>query len=144
MSYSTAVEAYEAWIGELWNGDLDRAEETAAALVSEDFVGVWPGPDATVRGPAALAGVVRAGRLPFDGLRFEVEVGPIVSGDLVAARWAGRGRYAGGPHGLPGATAEAGAPVEFRGHDILRFADGRFVEYWVISEGEHLMDQLRG
>lgn len=142
MTYPDPTVAYRAWIDELWNGDLDALEEVAATLVTDDFVGTWPGVPAMVRGPSALAGVVRAGRLPFDGLRFDIEVGPIASGDLVAARWVGRGEYAGGEHALPGATAPAGTPVEFRGHDILRFADGVFSEYWVISEGEHLMAQL--
>ncbi|PSL01157.1 SnoaL-like protein [Haloactinopolyspora alba] len=140
--YGDAAAAYQAWIDQLWNGPLDDLEDVASGLVARDFVGSWPGAPEMVRGAAALAGVVRAGRLPFDGLRFEIEVGPITSGDLVAARWVGRGRYAGGERALPGATAPAGTPVEFRGHDILRFAGGAFSEYWVISEGEHLMSQL--
>ena len=42
----------------------------------------------------------------FLDLSFAVEVGPVAEGDLVAARWIGRGRYKGG---LAGAgTAEAG------------------------------------
>lgn len=141
-TYTDAAEAYRAWIDQLWNGPLDELEDVAAALVTDDFVGSWPGAPEMVRGAEALAGVVRAGRLPFDGLRFEIEIGPITSGDLVAARWVGRGRYAGGEHALPGATAPAGTPVEFRGHDILRFRGGTFGEYWVVSEGEHLMSQL--
>ncbi len=142
MAHANAADAYRAWINELWNGDLDSLETAAARLVADDFVGSWPGAPEMVRGRDALAQVVRAGRLPFDGLRFDIEVGPVVSDDLVAARWVGRGRYAGGEHALPGATAAAGTPVEFHGHDILRFADGVFDTYWVISEGEHLMAQL--
>lgn len=144
MSDDDLATAYRAWIDELWNGDLDALDDVVARLVSDDFVGSWPGAAGMVRGRTALAEVVRAGRLPFDGLIFDIEVGPIVSGDLVAGRWVGRGEYAGGAHALPGATAPAGTAVEFRGHDIMRFSGGVFVEYWVISEGEHLMAQLTG
>jgi hypothetical protein len=61
------------------------------------------------------------------------------NGDLVAARWAGRGRYRGG---MPGATAAAGTPVAFGGIDLLRARGDRFAEYWVSSDGPALMGQL--
>ena len=76
----------------------------------------------------------------FLDLTFAVEVGPVVEGDLVAARWTGRGRS---KRGMPGATAPAGTQVSFSGHDLLRVDEGRFAEYWVISEEQHLMAQLR-
>jgi hypothetical protein len=37
----------------------------------------------------------------------------------------------------------AGTQVSFSGHDLLRVDRGRFAEYWVISEQEHLMAQLQ-
>lgn len=133
---------YHRWLDELWNGDLDRVAAVAAELVTPDFTGHWPGQPALVRGPAALAEVVRQGRLPFRDLRFTAVVGPLVDGDHIATRWRARGAYAGGAHALPGATAAPGTPVEFHGHDILRVAHGRLAAYWVISEGEHLRAQL--
>ena len=69
-----------------------------------------------------------------------VEVGPVAEGELVAARWIGQGSYKGG---MRGATAPAGTRVSFSGHDLLRVQDGRFAEYWVISETEHLLAQLQ-
>jgi predicted ester cyclase len=71
---------------------------------------------------------------------FVVEVGPVAEGDLVAARWIGHGSYKGG---MRGATAPAGTRVSFSGHDLLRVEDGRFAEYWVISEAEQLLAQLQ-
>lgn len=133
---------YERWLAELWNGDIDRIGTVAAELVTSDFAGHWPGRPNLVRGPGALAEVVRAGRLPFDPLTFTADVGPVSDGELVAARWVGRGRYAGGEHALPGATAAPGTPIEFHGHDILRLENGRFAEYWVISTETELMAQL--
>ncbi|GAA2091870.1 ester cyclase [Actinomadura alba] len=139
---TAAATLYQRWLTELWNGDLNDLAAAAASLVSEDFVGNWPGQPALVRGPDALADIVRQGRLPFTGLTFTPQLGPIAAGDLVAARWTGRGTYVAGKHALPGATAPAGTPVEFSGHDLLRISGNRFTEYWVISEGEHLMAQL--
>jgi predicted ester cyclase len=69
-----------------------------------------------------------------------VEVGPVAEGELVAARWIGQGSYKGG---MQGASAPAGTPVSFSGLDLLRVEDGRFAEYWVISETEHLLAQLQ-
>jgi predicted ester cyclase len=129
---------YRRWMLELWNGDLAIAGE----LVTDDFVihqaradGTSEGP----RGPAALVQLVRDGHAPFEELTFVIEVGPVVEGDMVAARWVGRGRYRGG---LPGATAPAGTPVDFGGIDLLRAEGGRFAEYWVSSDGLQLMAQL--
>ena len=130
---------YRRWLLELWHGDLS----VAAELVTDDFVVHQARADQAaseeVRGPDAVVGMVRDGHAPFDGLRFQIEVGPLVDGDMVAARWAARGRYRGG---LPGATAPAGTPVAFGGIDLLRAHEGRFCEYWVSSDGLQLMAQL--
>ncbi|PRX47834.1 SnoaL-like protein [Prauserella shujinwangii] len=112
---------YDRWLHELWNGDLAKLEAIAAGVVTADFVGNWPGRPALVRGPDQLAAVVRQGREMFDELTFDVEVGPVVQGDLVAARWVAHGVY-------------QGEPARFRGHDLLRHDGDRFTEYWVIAE----------
>ena len=130
---------YRRWMLELWNGDLS----VAAEIVTDDFVVHQARADGAaseeVRGPEAVARMVREGHAPFDELTFRIEVGPVVEGDMVAARWLGRGRYRGG---MPGATAAAGTPVAFGGIDLLRARDGRFAEYWVSSDGLQLMAQL--
>jgi predicted ester cyclase len=130
---------YRRWMLELWNGDLTVAEQ----IVTGDFVvhqaRIDDASSEEGRGPEAVTRMVQEGRAPFDGLTFEIEVGPVVEGELVAARWAGRGRYKGG---MPGATAAAGTPVGFGGIDLLRARDGRFAEYWVSSDGLALMAQL--
>ena len=130
---------YRRWMLELWNGDLS----VAAEIVTGDFVVHQARADGAaseeLRGPEAVLRMVREGHAPFEGLAFEIEVGPVVEGDLVAARWVGRGRYRGG---MPGATAPAGTAVEFGGIDLLRARDGRFAEYWVSSDGLQLMAQL--
>lgn len=117
-----SAELYSRWLHELWGGDLEDLETTAASVVSPDFVGHWPHRMGFVRGPAQLADVIRQGRAMFDDdLVFELVVGPIVQGELVAARWVARDHH-------------AQRPVRFHGHDILRRGRDEFVEYWSISE----------
>ncbi len=56
----------------------------------------------------------------FSELTFELEVGPIAQGELLAARWTGTGRSDDGE-------------TRFFGNDLLRLRDGLFAEYWVAS-----------
>jgi predicted ester cyclase len=141
MDASDLKARYRRWLLELWHGDLGLA----ADLVTDDFLihqaRSRPGESEERRGPDGLREMVQMGHAPFEGLRFAIEVGPLVEGDLVAARWVGSGRYAGG---IPGAEARRGTEVAFGGTDLLRAApDGRFAEYWVSSDGLWLMQQLR-
>jgi hypothetical protein len=101
---------YRRWINELWAG-----KPVAAELVSGDFVGHWANRD--VHGPDELQAIVDETQSMFSDLKFVVEIEPFVDRDLVAARWIGTG-------------ATADGPARFTGNDILRFAGGRFVEYW--------------
>ncbi|MEU1390337.1 MULTISPECIES: ester cyclase [unclassified Nonomuraea] len=127
------TELYERWLLELWNGDLSLAHD----LVTPGFVGHWPGTD--VHGPDGLIEAIRQGHEPFDDVRVTLDVGPAVDGDLIAARWTFTGAYRGG---LPGASAPPGTRVSFSGHDLLRATDGRFSEYWVISDVQSFSRQL--
>jgi predicted ester cyclase len=130
---------YERWLLELWNGDESVADE----ILADDFVvhqaRAQRGESEAVRGPQAALEIVRMGRAPFPDLTCAIEVGPIVDGDMVAARWTARGHYAGG---IPGATAPEGTEVTFGGIDIMRVESGKLAEYWVSSDGLALMGQL--
>lgn len=114
MVTTPAHDLYRRWLDELWNGGPDAAER----LVGADFVGHWP--DRDVTGPAELAAVVGETHSMFTDLSFTLDVGPLAEGDLVAARWTGRGRTPEGPR-------------SFFGNDILRIRDGLVVEYWVAT-----------
>jgi hypothetical protein len=107
---STENTLYKRWIDELWAG-----RQVASEVVSDDFVGHWP--DREVHGPAELQEIIRETRNMMSDLVFTIEVGPLVDGDLIAGRWVGTG-------------ATEDGPMRFTGNDILRVADGRFVEYW--------------
>jgi hypothetical protein len=103
---------YERWLLGLWHGDYD----VAAELIAEDFVGHWP--EREVVGRDALVDLIRETREMFGSLEFSLELGPFVTGDMVAARWSGLGR---------------GPDMRLLGHDLLRVEGGRFSEYWVVS-----------
>ncbi len=105
---------YRRWLFELWHGDYDVAGE----ILAPEFAGHWP--DREVQGRETLVELIRGTRGMFSALEFRLELGPIVAGDLVAARWTGVGRMDDGE-------------MPLLGHDILRVADGRFAEYWVAS-----------
>ncbi|BCO37788.1 polyketide cyclase [Mycobacterium heckeshornense] len=107
---SDARDLYRRWIYELWSG-----KPVAGEIVADNFVGHWPNRE--VHGPAELQSIIDETRTVFDELTFDIEVGPLVDGELVAARWSGRG-------------TSGGTVTPFSGNDILRVADGRFVEYW--------------
>ena len=137
MSVEANKQLYRRWLLELWNGNLAIIDQ----IVTPDFVGSWPGRPGLVHGPKELADIIRMSRAIFLEVTFAVEVGPVADGELVAARWIGQGRYKGG---MRGTTAPVGTRVSFSGHDLLRVeAGGRFAEYWVISETEHLLAQLQ-
>ncbi len=100
----------------MWNGDHD----VAGKLVTEGFVGHWP--DRDVHGVDGLLDAMAPLTEMFESISFEVEVGPISDGDLVAGRWRGSG------------TTADGESMTFVGNDLLCIADGQFVEYWVATQ----------
>jgi predicted ester cyclase len=121
---------YDRW-AELWRGDFGHAEE----ILDPTFVVHQARPDGTdseaTTGAARLLPEIEQTRAAFGDITITVDVGPIVDGDLVSARWTMRATYAGG---LPGATAPIGTKIAFSGHDILRASDGKFVEYWTCTD----------
>jgi predicted ester cyclase len=121
---------YDLW-SDLWRGDFSRAED----ILAPDFTVHQARPDGSdsesVTGPARLLPEIEQTMAAFGDITISVDVGPIVDGDLIAARWTLRATYTGG---IPHATAPTGTRVAFSGHDILRVADGRFVEYWTCTD----------
>ncbi|MER7545694.1 ester cyclase [Spirillospora sp. NPDC127506] len=128
---------YRRWLFEVWEGDFAVAEQ----ILAPGFTGHWP--DLEVHGPAEAAEQVRRSHEYFSGVRTGLDAGPVVGdgtgGGMVAAAWTFHGTYRGG---VPGATAAPGTRVSFRGQDIFRAEDGRFAEYWVVSDALGLMTAL--
>jgi predicted ester cyclase len=137
MSDGASTQLWERWI-ELWNGDL----ELAGRIIHDDFeVHRIPMPHIPegLGGRDALVEWVRQTRSILGGLRFTVEVGPIIDGDLAAGRWFAQGDYLGG---IPGTTAQTGTRVGFHGNDIWRVEDGLIREYWLSDDLLDLSQQL--
>lgn len=133
-SRADAIALYERWLFELWTS-ADRG--LAEKLVIPGFVGHWPSQE--VHGPVGLVVAIEQSLALFSGVTTSIEVGPIVDGDLVAARWRFQGSYRGG---VPGVSAPVGTPAMLRGADVFRIGDGRVAEYWVSSDVDQLMAQL--
>lgn len=128
----------DAWL-RLWNGDLTLA----SGIVTPDFrvhAALLDGGDAgEVRGAEGLVAWIGQTRAAFPDLCFAIEVEPLVDGRFTSVRWTATGTYAGG---FPGATAAPGTVVTFTGTDTLRIGDDRFAEYWINSDGLHLLTRL--
>ena len=124
---------YRRWLFDLWYGDFAAAAE----IFTPDFVGHWPSHE--VHGPQAVADQIRQSRALFSDIENTLDVGPVISSGLCAARWTFHGSYLGG---IPGTTATPGTRISFSGHDIFRVDNGRFAEYWVISDSTGMMQQL--
>ncbi|MBE1531932.1 ester cyclase [Actinomadura algeriensis] len=128
-----ADELYRRWLFDAWSGDYGVLDE----IMTPDFVGHWPAME--VRGRKEAADQIRHSRHLFSDIVNTLDVGPVVGGDTVAARWTFHGTYQGG---VPGAMASPGTRVSFVGQDMFRVADGRLAEYWVVSDGVGLMTAL--
>lgn len=124
---------YRRWLFDVWYGDLALIPE----LFAPEFVGHWPSQE--VRGPDGVATQIEMSRQFFSDIENSLDVGPIEGAETVAAHWTFSGTYRGG---IPSATAEPGTRVSFRGSDIMRVRDGRFVEYWTVSDTLAFANQL--
>ncbi|MFD8937102.1 ester cyclase [Streptomyces sp. NPDC059578] len=116
---------------ELWRGDFSHAGE----ILDPDFVVHQARPDGSdsesVTGPGRLLPEIEQTMAAFGDITVTVDLGPLVDGDLISARWTMRAAYTGG---IPRATAPVGTKISFSGNDILRVRDGRFVEYWTCTD----------
>ncbi len=114
----------QAWT-DLWNGDLGLVE----IVVSEDFVShaapLLGGPPQDHTGRENLAEWVRGAHENMPGLKFTVQVGPIVQEPFHVLRW----------------HAEDDK-ISFYGTDILRVVDGVIVEYWANADSLWAAQQL--
>lgn len=127
---------YDRWL-DIWNGNTGLIDE----IVDENCIIHQTGTDMSMAftGSEGIKQMVSMGRMPFYPITFACEVEPIVEGNRLAARWICEGSYRGG---IPGATAPAGTTITFGGIDILYIKSGKIKEYWVSSDGLHLMHQL--
>jgi len=114
----------EMW-ADLWNGEVELVD----AILHEDFVShaapLLGGPPQDSTGRDSLAGWVRGAHENLPGLRFTIQVGPIVQEPFHVLRW----------------HAQADR-ISFYGTDILRVVDGRIAEYWANADSLWTAQQL--
>lgn len=128
---------YRKWLPGLWNAEPSTMSTIAAEIFTPDAVAHWgPGKDFT--GPATIAEKVREGVALFDDVEVTLEHGPIVDGELIAARWTFAGRARGDVPDFP----NAGAVVRYHGMDLMRVSSDRIAEYWPHGDNLTLMQQL--
>lgn len=122
-------ETARSWLA-LWNGDMPLLGEIVADSVVTHAVMIGQVVKTPMVGRDALGAWIAQMHTAMPSLRFAVEVGPLVDGDLIALRW----RVA-GTHGM--------ARIDFAGTDILRVEHGWIMEYWVNSDTSLVMAQVQ-
>ncbi len=117
------------WLA-LWNGNMAALEDIVAegVVTHADLVGQVA--EVPMVGRTVLGRWIGHMHAAMPGLRFSVEVGPLVDGDLIALRW----RVQGDHHA---------ARLSFTGTDVLRVEGDRIVEYWVNSDTALMMAQIK-
>ena len=117
------------WLA-LWNGDMVLLDGLVAERVVTHAVLVGQLTEEPMVGRDALGAWIAQMQAAMPSVRFSVEVGPLVDGDLIALRWRVEGQH-------------GSALVSFTGTDILRVAEERIVEYWVNSDTSLMMAQIQ-
>jgi hypothetical protein len=114
---------YSRWV-RMWNGELDLSDE----IIGEGFI-VHLASDAfphqiEIRNARTVRAWIDAIRAGNEHLAYNPQREPSVSGSTVMAYWQATGK-----------TEASGGPTGFAkvGVDVLRIADGKFVECWTAN-----------
>ena len=113
------------------NGNLAVVDE----LVVKDVIEHEEGP----QGSEGLKQTVTMFRTAFPDLQFSVE-DMIAEGDKVVSRITMRGTHKGEFMGIPATDKTFAVQVI----DIIRFANGKAVEHWGVTDSAAMMQQLGG
>jgi len=116
----------------LSNGDLDRIPELCSADVVDHEAP--PGMPDGIEGVTAFVTMIRGG---FPDLRATVE-DILEDGDKGVARVRFTGTHEGEFMGVPA----TGKRIDIETIDIVRFADGKCVEHWGVTDNLTLMQQI--
>jgi hypothetical protein len=118
------IALYAQWV-RMWNGELELSDQ----IIGADFI-VHLAPDSCqpqreIRDARAVRAWVDAIRSRNDEVTYNLQDEPLVSGTTVLAFWQATGK----------ARTLDRAPVDFAkvGVDVLRVANGKFVECWTAN-----------
>lgn len=122
----------ERFIEEVWRqGKVEVVDE----IFAEDYVDHGFGPQPV--GRDALKGFVLGFRAAFPDMQYDLHQ-MIAQDDVVASRDTVRGTHQGDFMGIPA----TGKPVAVSAMHFLRFANGKIVEHWGITDVAGMMQQL--
>ena len=138
MAVRDGKQVYGLWL-KAWNDDISIIDELAAPECTVHQARFDRKDSKAQKGGEALKEIIISGHAFFDNGKTSVEIGPIEENGYVSARWKFTGTYNGK---IPGAQAEAGEVISFHGMDIFFLEEGKIKDYWVCSDGVHLMQQL--
>jgi len=129
---------WKPWL-ELWNGNLDIADEIVAPGFVAHFAAAGNSPG-EVRGPGGLKQWIGGVLATFTDYSFTTTIGPLADGDMVVGRWVFRAVYRGGIPGTP--PTAIGNRVEYAGMDFLRVESEKIVEYWLCADILQMLQQI--
>jgi predicted ester cyclase len=134
MSTEENKALFNRFMNEVANkGNLTAIDE----LMSPDFVEHEELPPGTPPGREAAKYFFAQWRQGFPDGQVTLEK-EIAEGDLVSVYETWRGTHTGEFFGIPA----SGKPVSFKVIDILRVANGKFVEHWAVADNLSLMQQI--
>jgi hypothetical protein len=109
---------WQRWVA-LWSGDLSAGADIVAPAFRLHLPVTWShGNDS--RGRDGLLAWIADFRAGYSDARVSVEAGPVICGELMAARWS-----------FTGLRRDGGGPVRYLATDIVRIEDGHIAECWL-------------
>ncbi len=124
MQTSENMALYSQWV-RMWNGELELSDE----IIGDEFIVHMDAdssqPQVEIRDSRTVRAWVDATRSRNDEMTYNLQEGPLVSGSTVLAYWQATGR----------ARATDRSLTDFAkvGVDVLRVANGKFVECWTAN-----------
>jgi len=123
MQIAENMALYSQWV-RMWNGELDLSDE----IIGEDFVIHLTAdtcqPQVEVRNARTVRAWVDAVRSSNESLAYDPQDEPSVSGSTVMAYWQATGKAK---------ATDSSADFAKVGVDVLRVANGKFVECWTAN-----------
>ena len=116
---------YSQWV-RMWNGELELSDH----IIGNEFVvhltAGCPQPQVEIRDADAVRAWVGATRSHIDAMTYDVKEAPSVSATTVMAYWRTT-------TGQPRTPQRPASDVAKFGVDVLRIANGKFVECWTAN-----------
>lgn len=114
---------YSQWV-RMWNGELDLSDEIIGEYFIVHLTADACQPQVEVRNARTVRAWIDAVRSGSEGLAYNPQDEPSVSGSTVMAYWQATGKAR---------ASDSSAGFAKVGIDVLRVANGKFVECWTAN-----------